>query len=128
MREVIVATGTGPLGQQITIGPHTLRADEAPEVGGNDGGPAAHELLLAALGACTSITVKMYADRKGWPLTSSSVRLTGHSEAERYVIDRTLHLEGGLSDEQRTRILEIADRCPVARTLKGAVEIRSTLS
>jgi len=128
MREVRVETAEGKFGQKVRIGPHEIPADEPREAGGDDTGPEPHELLLAALGVCSSMTVKLYADRKEWPLRSVEVRLTGQSTEAGYRIERTLRLEGELTDEQKARIVEIAEKCPVARTLKGTIAIDTRLA
>lgn len=128
MREVQVHTGSGKFGQKLLVGPHQLNADEPRDAGGDDTGPVPHELLLAALGACTSMTVKMYADRKAWPLTGVEVRLNGRSGDNGFAIERSLSLSGDLSAEQRARLVEIAEKCPVAKTLRGTIEITTTLA
>jgi putative redox protein len=128
MREVRVTTAGGKFGQKVRIGPHEIPADEPREAEGDDTGPEPHELLLAALGACSSMTVKLYADRKGWPLRSVEVRLTGQSAEAGYRIERSLRLEGDLTDEQKARLVEIAEKCPVARTLKGTIAIETRLA
>ena len=133
--DVVVVTGSnaGPYGQRITAGGHQLVADEPAAIGGADSGPTPYDLLLAGLGACTAITVRMYADRKGWPLRQTTVRLrhqrihakdcadcetkTGQMDQ----IDRELQFEGELTDSQRARLLDIAERCPVHRTLHSEV-------
>jgi len=127
MREVQVRTGSGKFGQRIAIGPHELAGDEPRESEGDDTGPSPHELLLAALGSCTSMTVKLYADRKGWPLRGVEVRVTGRSEGGDYLIARTLHFMGDLHDTQEARLLEIAEKCPVAKTLRGTIQISTAL-
>lgn len=128
MREVQVRTGSGKFGQKILVGPHQLNADEPGDAEGDDTGPVPHELLLAALGACTSMTVKMYADRKTWPLTGVDVRLNGRSGDSGFVIERTLSLSGDLSAEQKARLVEIAEKCPVAKTLRGTIHISTVLA
>jgi uncharacterized OsmC-like protein len=127
------------LRQRIEAGRHVLVADEAREAGGGDAGPDPYSLLLAALGACTSMTLRLYADRKGWPLEGVSVRLDHERVYERDCaecetadgrlsrIRRIVTLSGPLSEEQRARLLEIAERCPVHRTLAGPVRIETTL-
>jgi len=128
MREVRVDRAGGKFGQKVSIGPHEIPADEPREEGGDDTGPEPHELLLAALGACSSMTVKLYADRKGWPLRSVEVRLTGQRGEAGYRIERSLRLEGDLTDEQKARLVEIAEKCPVARTLNGTIAIETRLA
>ncbi len=128
MRSATVTTGTGKFGQRIRIGEHELVADEPRESGGDDSGPAPHEFLLAGLGACTSMTLKMFADRKAWPLTGVEVVVEGHhDENKAFVIERRISLAGELSDEQRTRLLEIANKCPVHKTLTGTIRIDTRL-
>ena len=125
--------------QQITAGPHQLRSDEPASLGGTDSGPTPYDLLLAALGSCTSMTVGMYARRKQWPLTRVTVRLR-HSrthaqdcavcdkeQAMLTLIERDVDFEGALSEEQRARLLAIANRCPVHVTLTSTIEIRTTM-
>ncbi len=126
MREVVVASDGTKLGQDITIGGFQLRADEEVVRGGADTGPEPHELLLSALGACTSMTLRLYADRKGWPLRSVKVTLTGGPADGHYAINRQIALEGDLDAGQRQRLIEIANKCPVHRTLTGAVAVQTT--
>jgi putative redox protein len=115
----------------IITGDHTLTADEpAPE--GADAGPSPFGLLLSSLGACTAITLRMYADRKSWPLQRVHVRLVFRWESEGAArtahIDRSLKLDGSLDTEQRARCLEIADKTPVTRALKGGIQISTVLA
>lgn len=128
MREASVRTADGKFKQEVTIGNHRLTSDEPIEAGGEDAGPAPHDFLLAALGSCTSMTVKMYADRKGWPLERVEVRLTQEKQEGAHVIHRSIHFEGPLDDAQRARLLEIANKCPVHRTLTGEIRIESQLA
>jgi putative redox protein len=138
--EVVVAeSGDGPFGQVVRVGRHTLVADEPASAGGQDGGPTPYGLLLAALGTCTSMTLRMYARRKELPLDRVTVRLRherihardcedcetkdGHIDR----IERGVELQGDLGPEQRQRLLEIADRCPVHRTLESEVSIKTRL-
>ncbi len=106
-----------------------LRIDEPEDVGGTDTGPKPNELLRVALAACTTITVRMYADRKKWPLQRIEAEVDGQSKREggvmRSTFQRRVRLVGDLDDEQRARLMEIADRCPVHRTLEGEVEIET---
>jgi putative redox protein len=124
MRDVDVRTKQGKFQQTIAVGPHLFVGDEPTESGGDDAGPAPHELLMAALGECTSMTVKLYADRKGMKLERVHVHLTMEKyEDNRTVLKRAVHLEGALSPEERARLLEIAGKCPVHRTLTGKIEL-----
>ncbi len=125
MREVRVVSDGTKFGQDITIGPHHLRADEVGN-GGADTGPEPHELLLAALGTCTSMTLRLYAERKGWVLRAVEVALSGAPADGQYTITRRITMDGDLDADQRKRLLEIADRCPVHRTLTGEVVIQTT--
>lgn len=125
--------------QEISAGGHRLISDEPVELGGTEAGPSPYELLLAALGSCTSMTVSLYARRKGWPLEAVTVRLR-HSkihaidcaecetkEGKLDRVERDLELQGDLSDEQRARLLEIANKCPVHRTLTSEIDIRTRI-
>jgi uncharacterized OsmC-like protein/fermentation-respiration switch protein FrsA (DUF1100 family) len=135
---VVTESGAGPYGQRITAGGHQLVADEPAAIGGADSGPTPYDLLLAGLGACTAITVRMYADRKGWPLRQITVRLRHrriHATDCAYCetrtgqldqIDRELQFEGDLTDDQRARLMGIAERCPVHRTLHSEVPVATT--
>jgi putative redox protein len=123
MRSPHVVTGQGKFQQRIEVGPNTLLADEELSVGGTDTGPAPHELLLSALGACTSMTVKVYADRKGWPLESVDVKVSGDKKDDAFQINVAVELHGPLDEEQRKRLLEIAGKCPVHRTLTSPIRI-----
>ncbi len=126
--------------QEINAGGHVLTADEPLDLGGDDKGPNPYELLLSALGACTSMTLRMYADQKQWPLDSVEVLLTHdkvHAEdcatcetktGKIDKIQREIKLKGALSAEQKERLLQIAERCPVARTLKSEIMIESKLA
>jgi putative redox protein len=126
--------------QNISIGRHQFQADEPVEVSGCDAGPNPYELLLAALGACTSMTLRMHAIRKRWPLEDIRVRLThgkmhvedclGCDTKEGLVdrIEREILLVGNLTDKQRQRLLEIANKCPVHRTLTTEIHIETHLT
>ena len=123
MRDVKVEWAGGKFAQRITIGGHQLRSDEPVESGGDDTGPVPHELLLAALGSCTAATLKVYAERKGWPLRNVHVTVKGGSADGGYAITRAIRIDGELDGEQRQRLLEIADKCPVHKTLMGEIAI-----
>jgi putative redox protein len=137
---IVVVRGTGDgFAQEITAGSHHFRSDEPAAVGGTDSGPTPYDLLLAALGSCTSMTVAMYARRKQWPLERVTVQLRhsrvhatdcsacDSSEAKLTVIDREIRLDGSLDEEQRGRLLAIANRCPVHLTLASKIDIRTRL-
>lgn len=137
---VVAETGEGKFTQYLLDGRHRFAADEPVAVGGNDTGPGPYELLLMSLGACTSMTLRLYADRKQIPLERVIVRL---KHAKRYIddckdcgdkpvmldhIDREIELIGTLSEEQRARLLEMADKCPVHRTLTSKIIIATRLA
>ncbi len=136
-RDVLVHGSARAFVQEIVVGPHRLATDEPKDLGGNDEGPTPYDLLLAALGSCTSMTVGAYARRKGWPLQDVTTRLR-HSrihvtdcaecETKEGRIDRIeldIELAGPLDDEQRSKLLEIAKKCPVHRTLLSEMEIKT---
>jgi uncharacterized OsmC-like protein len=130
---VVTDAGTGHYTQTITAGRHLLTADEPASLGGADAGPNPYELLLAALGACKSMTIRMYADRKGLPLHRTTVRIRHDrihaadcAQCEQNVgmlsrIRSEIDIEGPLNDQDRRRLVEIADRCPVHRTLSSEI-------
>lgn len=136
--EVLVReTRRGTFQQEIIVGPHRFLADEPVNVGGLDSGPGPYDFLLAALGACTSMTLRLYAERNKLQLTRAVVRLrhrrvyaadcteceTKEGMLDR--IERVITLEGDLSADDRKRLLEIADKCPVHRTLTSEIDIRT---
>ncbi|MDI1478272.1 OsmC family protein [Polyangium sp. y55x31] len=127
MRNVTVKTSEGKFGQSIHVGPHVLAGDEVPAVGGDDRGPDPFEFVLAGLGTCTSMTIKMYADRKGWPLSSVEVEVAGEKREGSFLARRSIRLVGDLTEEQRARLLDIANKCPVHKMLTGKIEIESAL-
>jgi putative redox protein len=138
MTEVIVR-GLGGLAQTVEARGHTFVVDEPVDAGGSDAGPTPYELLLGALGACTAITLRLYAARKEWPLESVEVHLAHervhardcedceNPDANAYLdrISKRLVLQGPLTPDQRARLLEIADRCPVQRSLRSLVIVQS---
>jgi uncharacterized OsmC-like protein/fermentation-respiration switch protein FrsA (DUF1100 family) len=134
---VVRETRAGRFQQQVTVGRHRFLADEPVEAGGLDSGPGPYDLLLSALGACTAMTLRLYAERKALPLDRVTVRLSqakihaadcADCETREGMIDRierAITLSGKLDEEQRRRLLEIADKCPVHRTLTSEVDIRT---
>lgn len=137
--EVAVRTGSDGLFSRINARGHALLADEPTSVGGTDLGPSPYDYLAAALGTCTGMTLRLYADRKGWPLDAVEVRLShqkihaadcSECETREGKIDeirRSITLLGDLSTEQRAKLLEIADKCPVHRTLHSEVRVLTSL-
>ena len=140
-REVVVReTRNSKFQQTVTVGPHRLLADEPVAAGGEDTGPAPYDFLLAGLGACTSMTMRLYAERKSLPLERTTVTLR-HSKIHAQdcaecetregmldQIDRVIAMEGPLDVEQRKRLMEIADKCPVHRTLTSEIRIVTELA
>ena len=134
---VVRETRNGNLQNQVIAGTHQFLADEPVSVGGMDSGPGPYDLLLAALGACTAMTVRLYADRKQWPLKRTTVKLKHDriyaqdcaecetKEGKIDHIDRVITFEGDLDAEQHQRLMEIADKCPVHRTLTSEIRILS---
>jgi uncharacterized OsmC-like protein/alpha-beta hydrolase superfamily lysophospholipase len=134
---VVRETRRGKFQQEVSVGTHRFLADEPVAVGGMDSGPGPYDLLLAGLGACTSMTLRLYAERKQLPLRQTTVRLhhgrihaadCAECETKESMIDRierAITLDGDLDAEQRARLLEIADKCPVHRTLESEIDIRT---
>lgn len=134
---VIVRGGAAGFAQEIEIASHHLKGDEPVEFGGTDTGPSPYDFLLAALGTCTSMTISFYARRKKWPLENVTVSLqhskihaTDCAECETKVgkidrIEREIQLTGALTAEQRAKLMEIADRCPVHQTLTSEIDIKT---
>jgi len=128
----VAETGEGSYTQTFENGRHTLTADEPLDMGGLDKGPSPFEFVLAGLGACTTMTLRMYADRKGWPLEKVSVKLTHHKEDDMGntvvdIITRDITLTGALDTEQRQRLLEIANKCPVHKMLENNPKLQTRL-
>ena len=135
--DVVVSGNAAGFVQEILAGPHRLIGDEPASSGGTDRGPSPYDFLLAALGTCTSMTVGMYARRKGWPLEDVTVNLR-HSrihasdcaecvtkEGMVFRIERDIHFAGNLTPEQRSKLLEIANKCPLHQTLTSEINIRT---
>ena len=138
-KQAVVRTGAKGYISEIRAGNHQFLADEPTSVGGDDLGPTPYDLLIAALGACTGMTLRMYADRKGWDLQEVRVHLehkkdypedAGISKEPKGKLDfitRILELEGNLDESQRKRLLEIADKCPVHRTFHSDIVVKTHL-
>src|SRR5918998_3869470 len=128
-------TGPGGYRTDVTVRGHTFVADEPASVGGSDNGPTPYDYLLASLGACTAMTLRMYANRKGWPLEEAVVRLrnaTSHAadceNCEKQAVgirrlERQIELKGSLTDEQRERLMAIAERCPIKQTIERGLRV-----
>jgi len=141
MTTEVTVTSAGPsaFAVEIAAGAHHLTADEAKDLGGDDTGPPPHDFLLAGLGACTVMTLKLYAARKKWPLEQVAVRLTRRKvkaadcpdcvtkDGDVEEMTREITLTGPLDAEARARLLDIASKCPVHRTLTGEIKIRTAL-
>jgi len=137
VKSVVVRGNAAGFAQEIHAGRHVLHADEPISAGGTDTGASPYDLLLAALGACTSMTVGMYARREAWPLQEVVVYLR-HSkiyakdcadcethEGTLDRIERDIHLDGSLTAEQRSRLIDIANKCPLHRTLTSKIDIQT---
>ena len=139
MEILVYESGNGKFAQEISVCTHLIFADEPVASGGNDFGPSPYEFLRSALGACTSMTLRMYADFKKIPLEKISVRLTydkiyakdcancEDSNSKLDHIDRQIELKGNLTEEQRNKLLEIANKCPVHRTLTSEISITTEI-
>ena len=127
MARAKASIGTVNYATAIATGHHKLTADEGPELGGKDAGPAPYDLLTSALAACTVITLRMYAERKQWPVTAVHADVHYVREGDKQRIDRVLTIEGEVDDEQKSRMANSAERTPVTLTLKGALEIKTRL-
>ena len=133
--EVTVSeSGNGRYSEQIRIGDHTIYSDEPTSRGGTSRGPSPYELIMAALGACTAMTIRMYAERHDMPLRRTTVRLKHYKlpaindvGALDY-FERTIGLDGDLTEEQRLRLLQISEKCPVSQTLRHSATIDSRLA
>jgi putative redox protein len=138
-RSVVVSGPATGFRTEVEVGGHHLVVDEPIAVGGADEGPTPYEMLLAGLGACTAMTLRIYADRRKWPLERALISLRHrkvHAQdcidcetkpAKMDVVDRVITLEGSLTEEQRTKLLEIAERCPVQQTLGSKIQVNTKL-
>jgi putative redox protein len=127
MRKVVSQFGEGPLQQKLTTGDLHYVSDAEVSKGGGGTGPSPHEYLAAALAACTSMTLKMYSERKSIPLQNVivTVDIERHDDVE--IFTRDIQLLGDLDDEQRARMLDIAQRCPIHKALAGEIQIKTQL-
>ena len=132
---IVSETGEGGYANHVVTEHHLMRADEPENLGGLDTGPAPYEFISAGLGACTSITLRMYLNRKNWPVDHIRVNVThskedpeNGSDRQKDVFTRELQVTGDLSEDQRSRLVEIANKCPVHKTLHNASEIRTHLT
>ncbi len=128
MARAIARIGTTDFKTTIEVAGRTVIADEPPDNGGQDAGLAPYDLLLASLSACTAITLRMYAERKQWPLEAAEVSLHFHREDGVEMIDRKVRLNGPLDDGQIKRLLDICERTPVTLTLKNGLTITTRLA
>lgn len=123
--QVITTHGSGKLQYQLNIGKHQILTDVPEAIGGDDSGPEPHDILAAALAACTALTVTMYARRKGMALDDVQVTIDHGQQDGAYELRRHINFVGQLSPEERTRLLDIANKCPVHKTLSGAIRIQT---
>ena len=134
--DVVARIGREHYRTEIEVGGKSVVVDEPASLGGSDSGPTPYDMILGSIGACTAMTVRMYADRKGWPLESVTVRLRQARSYQKdcencdaqalpgITIERELEMEGALDDEQRERLTQIADRCPVKQALERGVYVQ----
>lgn len=120
--------GTDHFRNEITVGGKMVIADEPEELDGTNQGPAPGEFLLISLASCTAITLRMYADRKNWPIEKIIVEVNFEKVDNKTIFKRELQLVGDLTDEQKARLLQIANACPVHKTLTNPIEIQTSLS
>jgi putative redox protein len=123
-------TGTGGLATFVTAGPSTIVADVSAAQGGLDLGPDPHELVAAGLAACTSMTLRLYANQKGWDISGMHVEVFSHFDKEQTPherFERVITLEGNLNDEQRERLFQIAEKCPIHKLLTAGARVVTTV-
>jgi putative redox protein len=125
---IVTEAAGGRYLNHVVSGRHRWLADEPESVGGTDAGPSPFRMLAAALGACTSMTLRMYAERKEWPLRRVEVAVSHERDGRLDRFVRTIAIDGELDDVQRAKLLDIANRCPVHRALEGSTEIVTTLA
>ncbi len=128
---VVSETGAGKFAQRLELGRHVLAADEPPEVGGDDSGPSPIQFMLASLGSCTSMTLRVYAAHKNWALGPIRVevsheRAKGESGAPYDRFDRVIHVEGELTEAERAKLVEIAGKCPMHKLLMATDKVIET--
>lgn len=123
--QVTTTRGNDKLQYKLQIGKHQLLTDAPEALGGDDTGPEPHDLLAASLAACTALTVTMYAKRRGMALDDVRVAIDHAQEDGAYVLHRHIEFVGALSQEERERLLDIANKCPVHKTLSGAIRIQT---
>lgn len=123
LREVRSTTASGRFGQTVSVGRHAFPTDEPQAKGGNDAGPAPHELLLSSLASCIAMTIQGYADRKGLVLRRVEVTATGRHEEGAFVIEKHVDIDGDIDGVQLSRLLAIGEKCPVTRTLSNPIRI-----
>ena len=128
MNQADIRFGKGKLNQEITTGGHSLQADVPVADGGDATGPSPHDYLVIALGACTGMTFRMYAQRKSWPLEDVRTTVTLEKEGDVSLFKRAITLVGALDDTQKARLLEIANQCPVHKALSGKIRIETRLA
>lgn len=125
---IITGNGKGRYQQEVRIGQHQLLADEPESMGGDNAGPDPMDFVLTGLGACTAITLRMYAEKKGLDITRITVSLEHRRNPEgKHQVERVVSVEGKLTDEQRARLLEIANRCPTHLALQQPMEVTTRL-
>ena len=123
LREARSTSAQGTFGQTVSVGRHAWPADEPETQGGNDAGPTPHELLLSSLAACVAMTIQGYAHRKGLVLRRVDVTVNGHHDDGAFVIEKHVDIDGDIDAAQLARLIEIGDKCPVARTLSNPIRI-----
>lgn len=127
MNTAIAKYEQGKMKHEILVGSHHLISDVSVQEGGENLGPSPHDYLAVALASCTAITLRMYATRKGWPLISADTTVNLDHQKTVVKFDRQIHLVGELSEEQKIRLLDIANHCPIHQALTGKIEVISSL-